>query len=141
MTPMTPIELKIVPIPEERIVTGVLRPTGYRVLLRILPPEAKSKSWVHMPEDVREREWGAQLWAEVIDLGPDAYKDERKFPTGAWCRPGDCVVIRPYSGTRFNVDGLDKDGKPSQELYALVNDDTVCGVLVSEDRAGEIRRA
>jgi len=136
---MMPIELVYPVVPEERKVTGVLRPTGYRVLLRILPPEAKSKSWLQMPDEVREREWAAQLWAEVIELGPDAYKDPAKFPNGPWCKTGDCVVIRPYSGTRFNVDGVDKEGKPSQELYALVNDDTVCGVLVGD--AGEISRA
>jgi co-chaperonin GroES (HSP10) len=121
------------PVPEADRIEGVLEPAGYRVLVQILPPEETARRWqdsgLHMPDEVREREQAAQLWATVIALGPDAYKDEKRFPSGAWCKPGDAVVIRPYAGTRFSVRG---------QLYALINDDTVQGVVTGDP--GEIER-
>lgn len=121
-----------VPVPEDDKIEGVLQPAGYRVLVRILAPDEHSKRWqdskLVMPEETRDREMAAQLWGEVLDLGPDAYKDQTKFPTGPWCKRGDCVVFRPYSGTRFTVRGV---------LYALINDDTVQGVA---REPGEIER-
>jgi co-chaperonin GroES (HSP10) len=53
-------------------------------------------------------------------MGSDAYKDERKFPNGPWCKEGDFVMFRSYSGTRFKVRG---------EEFRLINDDTVEAVV------------
>jgi co-chaperonin GroES (HSP10) len=113
---------------------GVLHPTGFRILVQILPPEEHLKRWqdsnLVMPDEVRDREWAAQLWALVIELGAEAYLDENRFPLGQpWCKPGDCIIMRPYSGTRFMVRG---------QLYALINDDTVFAVVTD---VGELERA
>lgn len=121
------------PVPEEQKIEGVLRPSGYRLLVEILSPDdeelrKKQKRIVEMPAEVRDREWGAMLWGKVIDMGPDAYKDERRYPNGAWCRIGDSVLIRPYAGTRFMVFG---------KLYALINDDTVQATI---ERPEELAR-
>jgi co-chaperonin GroES (HSP10) len=117
---------------EDDQITGVLKPAGYRILVRILPPEETAKRWkdsrLTMPDDTRDREWAAQLWGKVVETGPEAYKDQGKFPTGPWCKKGDAILMRPYSGTRFMVRG---------ELYALINDDTVEGVVADP---GEIER-
>ena len=93
-------------------------------------PEEKSKSLIEMPAEVRDREWAAEVRGEVMELGPDAYRDPQKFPTGPWCKQGDCVIMRSYSGTRFTIRG---------HLYALINDDTVAGVV--EGDPGEVSRA
>jgi len=117
---------------EDDKIEGVLKPVGYRVLVRILAPEETSQRWkdsqLVMPDETRDREQMGQLWGLVLDLGPDAYKDLNKFPSGPWCKPGDAVVIRPYAGTRFRVRG---------ELYALINDDTVQAV---SREPGELER-
>jgi co-chaperonin GroES (HSP10) len=117
------IQLVAPSVPEEQSLGGVLRPVGYRILVRIVSPDdqglrEKMERLTHMPDDVRDREWGAQVWAEVMELGPDAYKDEKRFPSGPWCKVGDTILMRPYSGTRFKV---------GDYLYALINDDTVQG--------------
>ncbi len=65
-----------------------------------------------------------ELWF-VLKVGPDAYKDKEKFPTGAWCKQGDFVVMRSYSGTRMSIDG---------EEFRMINDDSVEGVV--EDPRG-----
>lgn len=41
----------------------------------------------------------------VVKIGPDAYQDKVRFPNGAWCKVGDFVITRAYSGTRGKVMG------------------------------------
>ena len=48
-------------------------------------------------------------------MGPDCYKDEKRFPTGPWCKEGDFVLMRSYSGTRIKIHGKE---------FRLINDDT-----------------
>jgi co-chaperonin GroES (HSP10) len=54
------------------------------------------------------------LW--VMKLGPDAYKDTAKFPSGPWCKEGDFVLVRTYTGTRFRVFGKE---------FRVLNDDQI----------------
>jgi co-chaperonin GroES (HSP10) len=56
----------------------------------------------------------------VVKVGPDAYKDAAKFPAGAWCKEGDFVLVRAYSGTRFKIYGKE---------FRLLNDDQVDAVV------------
>ena len=69
------------------------------------------------------------MWAKVIRLGPQAYQDKQRFGEQPWCKPGDFIMMRPYSGTRFMVRG---------HLYALINDDTVQAVV---NDVSEVERA
>jgi len=52
----------------------------------------------------------------VMRVGPDAFKDTTKFPSGAWCKEGDFVLVRTYSGTRFKIFGKE---------FRVINDDQV----------------
>jgi co-chaperonin GroES (HSP10) len=52
----------------------------------------------------------------VLAVGPDAYKDPVRFPSGAWCKEGDWVVVRTYAGTKFKLFGKE---------FRLLNDDQV----------------
>lgn len=142
------VELAAPSIPEAHKIEGTLRPTGYRILVQIISPDdkefrEKKKQLLKMPEEVRDREWGAQMWAKVIELGRDAYKDEKRFPSGPWCQPGDVILMRPYSGTRFMVERRDEKGELVRDeegeivpgdLYALINDDTVQGITTEPER-------
>lgn len=117
----------------EDTIEGVMHPAGFRLLVQILPPDEALKRWrdsnLKMPDEVRDREWQAQHWAYVIELGPEAYKDEKKFQK-PWCAVGDAIMMRPYSGMRFMIGG---------HLYALINDDTVLAVVKGDP--SEIERA
>jgi co-chaperonin GroES (HSP10) len=64
----------------------------------------------------------------VVDVGPDAYKDTTKFPSGPWCKKGDFVLVRAYSGTRFKI---------YNKEFRLLNDDQVDAVV--EDPRGITR--
>ncbi len=65
----------------------------------------------------------------VVKLGPDAYRDQTRFPSGPSCKEGDFVIVRPNSGTRLKIHGRE---------FRIINDDSVEAVV--EDPRG-IRRA
>lgn len=64
----------------------------------------------------------------VVKVGPDAYKDEKRFPNGPSCKAGDFVLVRPNTGTRIKIHGKE---------FRLINDDSVEAVV--EDPRGITR--
>ena len=94
-------------------------PTGYHVLIELRPSEEKKGSII-IPDKTRERESTASILGRIVAMGPDSYKDASKFPTGPWCKPGDWVMFRSYSGARFKVGDIE---------YRITNDDTVEAVV------------
>jgi len=52
----------------------------------------------------------------VMKIGPDAFKDEKRFPSGPSCKEGDFVIVRPNSGTRMKIHGRE---------FRIINDDSV----------------
>jgi hypothetical protein len=64
----------------------------------------------------------------VVKLGPDCYKDITRFPSGASCKEGDFVIVRPNSGTRLKIHGRE---------FRILNDDSVEAVV--EDPRGITR--
>lgn len=100
-------------------------PVGYKILL-ILPEQDKTYSSGILKADATQRnDEVASVVAFVAAMGPDCYADKVKYPTGPWCKQGDFVIIRPYSGTRIVVHGKE---------MRLVNDDGVEAVV--EDPRG-----
>ena len=66
----------------------------------------------------------------VVKVGPDAYKDTSRFPSGPSCKEGDFVIVRPNSGTRLKIHGRE---------FRIINDDSVEAVV--EDPRGITRAA
>ena len=83
-------------------------PTGYKILCIVPPVDAKlagtSLDLVRDATTLRQEEHATTVLF-VLRVGPDAYKDTAKFPNGAWCKEGDFVLVRTYSGTRFKIFG------------------------------------
>ena len=52
----------------------------------------------------------------------------KRFPSGAYCKEGDWIMMRSYSGTRFKVHGQE---------FRLINDDSVEAVV--EDPRGIVK--
>lgn len=61
----------------------------------------------------------------VAKMGPDAFKDEKRFPNGPSCKVGDFIVVRPNTGTRMKIHGTE---------WRIINDDSVEAVI--EDPRG-----
>jgi len=92
------------------------QPTGYRILIIPYYPSEKTKGGIIVPDAVRERESFATVSAYVVKLGPDAYKDAQKFPSGSYANEKDWVLIGRYSGNRFKVEGLEVRDRKSTRL-------------------------
>ena len=65
----------------------------------------------------------------VAKMGPDAYRDPLRFPSGPSCKVGDFVLVRPNTGTRLKIHGTE---------WRLINDDSVEAVV--QDSRG-VKRA
>jgi co-chaperonin GroES (HSP10) len=95
-------------------------PVGYKLLL-ILPEQQKQyDSGILKADQTVYNDEVSSVVAFVAKMGPEAYADKTKFPNGPWCKLGDFVIIRPYSGTRIKVHGKE---------MRLVNDDSIEGVV------------
>ena len=103
-------------------------PKGYKLLIAIPKVEEKTESGVYMPDNLTKMEQTASIVGLVIKQGEDAYQDKNKFPNGPYCKEGDFVIFRSYSGTRFKV---------KNEEFRLINDDTVEAVV--DDPTGVVR--
>ena len=95
-------------------------PKGYKLLIAIPKLEEKTQGGVIIPDKLKGLEQTASIIGMVIALGEAAYKDAEKFPDGPYCKEGDFVIFRSYSGTRFKLRG---------EEFRLINDDTVEAVV------------
>jgi len=56
----------------------------------------------------------------VAKIGPDAFKDASRFPSGPSCKVGDFIITRPNTGTRMKIHGTE---------WRLINDDSVQAVV------------
>jgi co-chaperonin GroES (HSP10) len=65
----------------------------------------------------------------VMKMGPDAYADKARFPSGPSCKVGDFILVRPNTGTRLKIHGQE---------FRIINDDSVEAVV--QDPRG-IKRA
>ena len=108
---------------EETKAAALPTPTGWKLLCVV--PEVEQKiagttlDLVRDTASMRQEEHATTVLF-VLRVGPDAYKDTAKFPTGAWCKEGDFVLVRTYSGTRFKIFGKE---------FRLINDDQVDAVV------------
>ena len=100
---------------------ALVEPVGFKLLIAMPEVEDATKGGVILPDELRHKETVASIVGCVIAMGPDAYKDQERYPTGPWCKLNDWVVFRAYSGTKIKL------GK-SQEVR-LINDDTVEAVV------------
>lgn len=118
-----------VPQAEEDKAKQLPEPTGYHILVALPEAEEKYESGLIKADETRRFEEVLATVFFVVKLGPDCYKDDRKFPNGPWCKEGDFILARPNSGTRLKIHGRE---------FRLINDDTVEAVV--QDPRG-IRRA
>mgnify|MGYP003633805375 CR=1 FL=1 len=104
-------------ISDEELEAQLPKPTGYRILIA-LPDIQETFAGSSLLKTDKEmgREYILSIMGLVIDLGAGAYSDKERFPEGAWCKPGDYVMFRMNTGTRFKVNGKE---------YRLMNDDSV----------------
>lgn len=103
-------------------------PAGYRILIAMPEVDEKTDGGIIKASQTVRDEEVSNICGYVLKIGPDAYGDQRRFPNGPYCKEGDWVVFRAYSGTRIKIYGKE---------FRLINDDTVEAVV--EDPTGVVR--
>lgn len=100
---------------------AIPHPVGYRVLIALPKVEETfGESGIVKAGKTIHDEYILSIIGLVLDMGDQAYKDPDRFPTGPWCKPGDYVMFRANSGTRFKVAGQE---------YRLLNDDSIEAIV------------
>ena len=105
---------------DEEKATQLPKPSGYRILCAIPEVEKEFDSGILKADETLRYDELLTTVLFVVDLGPDCYKDPTRFPTGAWCKKGDFVLVRPNAGTRLVIHGRE---------FRIINDDSVEGVV------------
>ena len=95
-------------------------PTGYKILIALPEPDKEFEGGILKANKTLQDEEIGSIIGMVLKVGPDCYKDPQRFPSGPYCKEGDWIIMRSYSGTRFKVES---------EEFRLINDDTVEAVV------------
>lgn len=113
---------------EPRSAAQLPDPKGYKILIALPNPDEAFESGIVKAKSTMDDEEIGSIVGFVLKMGPDAYKDEKRFPSGSYCKEGDWVMMRSFSGTRFKVHGKE---------FRLINDDSVEAVV--EDPRGIVK--
>ena len=95
-------------------------PSGWRLLVLPFTPKEKTKGGILIAQESLEKLRIATNCGYVLRVGPLAYYDKEKFPTGPWCKQGDWVIFARYAGSRLPIEGGE---------VRLLNDDEVLGTI------------
>ena len=118
--PSNPQVFGSINMPDAEKASQLPRPSGYRILCAIPEQEKEYESGILKADQTIQNEEVLTTVLFVIKKGPDCYKDEKRFPTGEWCKEGDFVLVRPNAGTRLIIHGRE---------FRIINDDSVEGVV------------
>ena len=105
---------------DEEKATQLPKPSGYRILCAVPEQEKEFESGILKADETVRIEETLTTVLFVVELGPDCYADKSRFPSGPWCKKGDFILVRPYSGSRLVIHGRE---------FRIINDDTVEAVV------------
>ena len=95
-------------------------PSGWRLLVLPFTPKEKTKGGIIIAQESLDKARIATNCGYVVKMGPMAYGDKEKFPSGPWCKEGDWVIFARYAGSRIPIEGGE---------VRLLNDDEVLGTI------------
>ena len=121
----SPAKKKVKKVEEVHSATQLPEVKGFRILCAVPNVEGTYDSGIIKAQKTRSIEETSTVVLFVMKMGDMAYTDKSRFPTGAWCKEGDFVITRAYSGTRIRIHGRE---------FRIINDDTVEAVV--EDPRG-----
>jgi co-chaperonin GroES (HSP10) len=123
--PDNPEDSTVLPETAEQKAKQLPDPSGYRILCAIPDIENRYDSGIVKADITMQHEELLTTVLFVLKMGPDCYKDDKRFPSGPWCKEGDFILVRPHAGTRVKIHGRE---------FRIINDDSVEGVV--EDPRG-----
>ena len=113
---------KIEHLPTEKVLERLQDPTGWRILVLPYKGQGKTKGGVILADETIEEGGYTTFTGLVLKGGPDAYKDETRFPNGPWCKKNDWIIFGRYAGSRFGIEGGEVRILNDDEIIAVVKD-------------------
>jgi co-chaperonin GroES (HSP10) len=122
---MTKVEDKTLPKTPELLIAEkkakqLPEPSGYRILCAIPDVDEKTSGGLYKADMTKQYEELTTPVLFVLKVGPDAFQDKQRFPSGPWCKEGDFILTRPHAGSRVKIHGRE---------FRLLNDDSVEAVV------------
>jgi len=102
------------------VVDELPEPSGWRLLVLPFTPKDKTSGGLIISQESLDKARIATNCGYVLKIGPLAYLDKEKYPTGPWCKKGDWVIFARYAGSRLPIEGGE---------VRLLNDDEVLGTI------------
>ena len=110
---------------DPKLASTLPQPMGYHILLALPEADEAFEGGILKADITRHHDEISTMVGFVLRMGPECYLDKVKFPSGPWCKQGDFVVVKAYSGTRLKIFGKE---------FRLITDDMVQAVV--EDPRG-----
>jgi len=104
-------------------------PVTYHILCALPNVEKEYESGILKADKTLQYEELLSPVLFVMKIGPDAYKDATRFPSGPSCKVGDFILVRPNTGTRVKIHGKE---------FRIINDDAVEAVVDDPRGIGRI---
>ena len=102
------------------VVDELPTPSGWRILVLPFTPKEKTSGGIIIAQESLDRLRIATNCGYVLKIGPLAYFDKEKYPTGPWCKEKDWVIFARYAGSRLPIEGGE---------VRILNDDEVLGTI------------
>jgi co-chaperonin GroES (HSP10) len=102
------------------VVDELPTPSGWRLLVLPFTPKEKTTGGIIIAQESLDRLRIATNCGYVLKIGPLAYHDKEKYPTGPWCKEKDWVIFARYAGSRLPIEGGE---------VRILNDDEVLGTI------------
>lgn len=97
-------------------------PRGYLVLIKLLVPSVIDDAGMHRTDQMIKDINRSTMIGQILRMGPDAFKDEVRFPGGPTVSHGEWCIFRGSERQRIRLNGVD---------MAFVNDDRFLGVTTA----------
>ena len=104
----------------ESLIDSLPKPSGWRILVLPFTPKDKTAGGLIISQESLDKARIATNCGYVLKIGPLAYHDKQKYPTGPWCKKGDWVIFARYAGSRLPIEGGE---------VRILNDDEVLGTI------------
>jgi co-chaperonin GroES (HSP10) len=104
----------------ESLIDSLPQPSGWRILVLPFTPKDKTKGGIIFSQESLDKLRISTNCGYVLKVGPLAYNDKERYPTGPWCKEKDWVIFARYAGSRLPIEGGE---------VRLLNDDEVLGTI------------
>ena len=107
---------------DQSLIDRMPSPTGWRLLILPYRGKGKTEGGLYLPDKVVEDNQISTQVGFVLKMGPMAYKDPEKFPSGPWCAEKDWGMFARYAGSRFKIDGGEVRILNDDEILAKIQE-------------------